>query len=231
MTVSSSKARVAEFGEFVSSHRLTSPLEDKSTAQSLAIFDSEFFGLLLWGLERDVYSDRVLEGIDLHFRECLSDIASSAFCAVSNFHKPAMMALRSATENFVKFTLLASGQTIDTKSTYELNDRFKAVFAEDHLRIRLNVFRILEAYVNLCGYVHSASPTYMSLKVSFAEMAVPNPAKTVEVLELAQELSKLFSGVMLKICGSPTNLHHKQADYVLDRLPRALKRAVSNSEA
>lgn len=226
----SSQARVAEFGEFVAAYRLPNPLDDKACAQALVRFDQEFFAMLLWGLELDIYSGGELSDADLHFRECLSDLASAVFCAVSRLHKPAMMALRSAVENFVKFTLLSSGQVVDTKSTYELNDRFRAIFSADSVAIRANSVRVLEIYTRLCGYVHSASPDFMSLSISFEEMLAPDEVKSVEVFDVARELSKMFSGLMLKLIGFPKDLHHRHSDYVLDRLPRTLKRAILNAD-
>lgn len=224
--VKGSTDRISEFQAFLSQFRISDPLSDKAAATSFLECDREFFALLLWGLDQDIYAAQALPDAKVHLRESLSDIASSIFCTVINLNKPAMMALRSAVENFVKFVILNSGADIsDTKSTYELNDRFRLIFATRPVVVRYHVGNLLRIYSDLCMYVHSASPDFMNIDVAYRELLSPNPEKYKSALAVAENISKSMSAIILSVVGSPSNLHHKQVDYILDRLPRTLKRA------
>jgi hypothetical protein len=224
------QARIAELREFLATYRIDDPLAEGAVMTAYKTFDRDLYAFLLWGFERDLYVDRVFSDADLHLREALSDLSAANFCALSALYKPAMMSLRSSVENFVKFSLAQQGIPIDdTKSTYELNERFKLAFSADPPPVKYFSGTVLTIYSDLCQYVHSANINFMNQSVAFAQMLRVDSDKAADGIGRLHLSCRAFSAVLLRLHGAPSRIHHRHRDFILDRLPRSLKRAVLGS--
>lgn len=218
--------RISELRKFISSLGIEDPLSNAKVASAYKSFDKDLYAILLWGLALDLYSNRPLSEHELHMKEFLSDISTANLCALTGLYKPSMMALRSGIENFVKSILIFNKIPInDTKSLYEINDRFRNIFSNSPKSISNLSDSIINQYSYLCKYVHSAGQDFMNLTVAYADMLKNSDEKTHLSIKAMQLLCKSSNGILLISMGSPEGIHHRNKDYILDRIPRSVKMA------
>lgn len=219
--------RIDEVRGYLASFKSPSFLDSTSNMNDYKSLDKDLYSLLLWGLELNVYGKEDLSRNLLHLRECISDTSTANLCCLLGLHKPGLMSLRSGIENFVKFSLARTDEALtDTTSVYELNRRFKKLFAQFPPEARSSSTGLIDKYSELCKFAHSHSAEYMSLATFYEEtISRSDDVFRAGVLEISAVCHQMNS-LCLLLVGKPKNLHRSNYDHILDRAPRTIKRCL-----
>jgi hypothetical protein len=216
---------VAEIKEFVSTFKADSFFEyPKSTLKFQSAY-KQLHSLLIWSLLID-RGDFPEDQYGIHPKEAISDVANAFALTTFSLYKPARVMTRSGIENIVRAVVSSLGGDYQVKSVYTLFDSAIALLSDKPIPRRL-VCDLRVIYGELCLTVHSAHQDHVALRIPF-EQAFSYEDKqfnlTVDFLSRSSSLiNKLMFSVFTELLHS---LEHKNRDFVLDSLPKWLKRAV-----
>jgi hypothetical protein len=215
-------SEIRDFVERFSADTLLS--RPKPTAKFTTAY-KQLHALLIWSLliQKGEFPDA---SYGVHPEEAISD-ASQAFALLSfSLYKPARVMARSAIENAVRVVVANAGADYGVKSVYVLfshaNDALTAEPIAKSIIAKLKTY-----YGKLCLTVHSAHEDHVALRIPFEKVFAFDEDQHELTLDL---LSKTAAGINQLLYASfhakLAKIEHKNRDYVLDSLPRALKRDV-----
>ena len=227
-----------EFFEFISKYDLRKLLEDKEYKTAVKSIYRRYHSLLVWQtnlLNGNIWSGNSKDQeFRLYFSEAVSDICHSFLLFCHGMYKAANLVMRVAIEAFVKAMGLAGNQKVLTITS--LFEVFNIVSSIEIIRNNALCSRcfqkIHQNYIELCNYVHIASPSYMSL--TSATGAFPKFS-----LEESKEFEQRITDVVVSVCSIFAimfndrfkAMHHRSIDVILDILPKRARREIMSFTA
>lgn len=184
-----------------------------------------FHSLLLWSLSLQKYLNEELSTVA---REAVADASTCYLLFFHNFYKASLLSLRSSIENAVRLTCLASGVDVkDIATVPQLFSEARGLNRFDGLSTSI-VNKLYMHYADLCNFVHSSSPDYMSLKIPFKEMSRADDSRANDTIIHIESTFFLLSQLFF-VFFSPSikSLDHKASDFLLDSLPKSIKKQVN----
>jgi hypothetical protein len=135
---------------------------------------------------------------------------------------------RSGVENIVRMVLAGAGGDYQVTSVYSLFDN-----ANDALKNQAASRRLLgnlrALYSELCLTVHSAHEDHLALRIPF-EKAFSYDEKqfALTIAFLSRASSNINQLLFSYFSDKLHNLEHKNRDFILDSLPKSLKRTIQD---
>jgi hypothetical protein len=227
-----------EFFDFISKYELSSLLEDKNYKTSVKSIYRRYHSLLIW--QADLSGGNIWSNVAkekefcLYFSEAVSDICHSFLLFCHGMYKAANLVMRVAIEAFIKAVGLAGDQKVLTITS--LFEVFNIVSSVDIIKNNTLCSRcfqkIHQDYIELCNYVHIASPSYMSL--TSATGAFPkfclNESKDFEK-RIKETIVSICSIFAIMFNNRFKAMHHSSIDIILDILPKKARREIMNFTA
>lgn len=169
------------------------------------------------------------ESLDIAFeRECVADLSAAYIQFFMNLNKPSLMSLRSALENSWRFVLDANGvnsREYDTVTGLVSEARGRNLYSGISTKY---VNKGYDLYKDLCQAVHSSKADYLNKDIPFRSLT--GYSKKIANQNL-KKCESVFSNVLtLLFIAKPDvikALESKERDFILDGIPRDVKRAVS----
>jgi hypothetical protein len=88
---------------------------------------------------------------------------------------------------------------------------------------------LLHIYDDLCKYVHSSTPMHLDMRIPFATITAQKADEIVECMTAIGKCSSAFNMLVYSIQHKDLgDMHHRNADWLRDRLPPKFKRLVSS---
>jgi hypothetical protein len=161
-----------------------------------------------------------------HPQEGISDISQAFALLTFSLYKPSRMMARSAIENIVRVIVADAGGDYKTKSVHALFDNAKALLADNLIELPI-IHRMIALYGELCLTVHSGHQDHLALRIPFEKVFAYDDEQNTMTLEFLHRTATamnqlLYSRFSQKLQAIP----HKNRDFVLDSLPKTLKRNV-----
>lgn len=162
-------------------------------------------------------------------RECLSDSSSSFLQFYLNLNKSSLVSLRSAIENALRFLVQNNGKSAATlTSVPDLVSEARSLNLFEGSSTKL-VNEAYALYQDLCEAVHSSNPKYLSDDVPFRKLTSFVSEKSQVNLQKCESAFGLLMRILfISDPKAVAALDHKHSDFVLDNIPRSLKKAVSS---
>jgi len=157
--------------------------------------------------------------------EVVSDLSTSVVLGILGAYKPAMMALRSATENSVR-VLIASDRKVEW-NPLDIRRMFRAAISAA-TTVDKKAVELVEAarvqYRWLCSFVHTGGKEQMVLEGRLRQVPKFDAAKLAEVL-MATASAAHFATNVLFIAHAPKirGAHAESRDFVLDGVLKRIK--------
>jgi hypothetical protein len=216
---------VAEIEDFVKQFSADSFSNHAKAKARFSTAYKQLHAMLIWGL-------LIPEGefpekkFGVHPEEGLSD-ASQAFALLAfSLFKPSRVMARSGIENMVRVAVAHANGDYAVKSVYSLFDNADDAFKNDPITKPI-ISRLKALYGELCLTVHSAHEDHVALRIPFEKVfAFDEGQYLMTVGLLARTASGLNQLLYSLFSGSLQKLTHKNRDFVLDSLPKTLKRNV-----
>lgn len=216
---------LVEIQEFVESFKADSFFNHPKADKNFQPAYKQLHSVLIWSL--------LIEGgefpedkFGIHPKEAVSDLAHSFGLTAFSLYKPARVMLRSGIENVIRMIVANSGGDYKVSLVHSLFDGANEA-SKDDVASKKIIGNLRSIYRELCLTVHSAHDEHLALRIPFEQAFSYNENQyllTVSFLLRAtssvnQVFFSYFSDMLHK-------LEHKNRDFVLDSLPRSLKRAV-----
>lgn len=223
---------MSEIDEYFRSLSLTTPLGNKAAREIYLQAYKYFFAILVWNYALSARKRKTIGASDpiLYFQEFVSDLVQSQILFLIGIYKSGRGSLRSAVENFFRFICLAQGEPIaQIKNTYDLIKAAKRITKATNPEILPFVEQIATAYGELCKHVHSATIAHMAF-IDAIEDTLVYRANSFENCCEQTKISCMNAGKIVFWLRSVAlkNAGHKSYDFVLDTLPKKLKRLNSS---
>lgn len=216
---------VDEIREFVEGFSADSFFQHPKATPKFTTAYKQLHALLIWSLliTKGEFPE---EKFGVHPEECISD-ASQAFALLTfSLYKPSRVMARSSIENIVRVAVADAGGDHEVKSVYTLFDNAKATLNDDQIAKAIMV-RLKVLYGELCLTVHSAHEDHVALRIPFEQVFSYDEERYFMTLSfLARTASGLNQLLYSRFSRKLQMLPHKNRDFLLDTLPKSLKRDV-----
>lgn len=218
---------VAEIRHFVKIFSADTFFEHAKATAKFSTAYKQLHSLLIWSLliEEGAFPEK---DFGVHAEEAVSDAAQAFALLTFSLYKPSRVMARSAIENIIRVIVAEAGGDYDVNSVYSLFDGANAVLFDDKIAKPL-VTRLRTLYGELCLTVHSAHEDHVALRIPFEKVFSYDEEQyqlTVGLLcRTASGLNQLLYARFFQKLGT---LAHKNHDFVLDSLPKMLKRSVQS---
>ena len=185
-----------------------------------------FHAILIW----DIILERPKHGkiLNLYQKETLADLSTAYFLTLICVYKPARLSLRSAIENCVRVLLLHEGVDIEPiKSVHGLFDLANASASMSATQ-KFRISTLHGIYGELCKTVHSVAINYMSLEIPFQSISKYDTQRSNSNLKNLRDTLRLINSCFYRsFYREIDTLSPRNQDAVLDALPRAIKKEIT----
>ncbi|RJO60677.1 hypothetical protein C4544_04645 [candidate division WS5 bacterium] len=224
-----------ELSTFLSNYNLSAISSDPLFKKAIASLYKKYHPLLTWHSNLSLRKPRHFRDTTslAIFRQYLCEVTSDSCYSIlvwsQGLYKPAHLLLRSAIENFIKCLGLYNGYPIlNITSVYDLFDAVKVQPIVNKNRDTQKEFGLLRAsYSNLCGYVHSANTSYMSMTTALGTLPkFDNSESSIYTTNANRVFSSFINYLAIMFTIELQRMHHEDSDLIYDALPKRIKSAM-----
>jgi hypothetical protein len=230
------KPAFSELQSFLSAYELTTISRNEALQTELRSYFKRYYALLVWNFQIESskpWSKNISksEKFQLYFGEATSDICQSLLLSFQGMYKPALLILRSGIENFFRCIGIAYDQNVlSLTSVYELinvvteiNEFKQNQIARRHVEVLQNIYSIL------CGYVHTADVTHMSMTGVVGVFPRFEQAKSKRFFDISKDVIVSVCSINCITLKQRFNkMHHTHKDVLYDVLPRNVKNFIAS---
>ena len=211
---------------YLQDYGLASTLANADLAAQLQLFHRHLYGLLCWQLQFD--GSKVGPDDYLSFNESVSDLLQFLLIMPQGLYKVCNVLHRSAIENFVRQVLWRTKVTPIPKSAHDLFDTaIAAAHMLDDANLRPRVESLRQCYGQLCNYVHSTAPRYLTLAEALRQYPAFDKHRAVAATHDAVRTMRTFNACLLVLFREDFNsMLYANKDVVLDNLTPSEKKAL-----
>jgi len=216
---------IDEIKKFVKGFSADSLFDYKKTSEKFSSAYKQLHALLIWNLllPKGEFPN---ERYDFHFEECVSDISQAFSLLTFSLFKPSRVMARSSIENAVRVIVADAGGDHKVKSVHSLFDIAKENLDDDIITKSL-ISNLKSIYGELCLTVHSAHKDHIALRIPFEEVFSYDSSQYEMTIDLLRRTSSAINQALYgRFSSKLSRIGHKNRDFLLDSLPKRLKRNV-----
>jgi hypothetical protein len=214
---------IEEINKFLELYRAAEPEKGPAKAAMKTAY-RRFHAVLIW----QMYLDDPAKFDDVtcqYSNEYTADISQALLTALMGFYKPSRMMLRSSIENFTRIAcIIDKKEPLSAKTVYALMEIFKKTTLRDNPETNSALLTLVQKYGELCDYVHTTSPMKMDLRIPFSKVVESDSLNAIACFENIGSVCQSINKILFRLCPSLLqSMHHRDADYIRDLIPAAMK--------